>query len=46
MAVSLADEFVKAIPTAAVAAGTLAAGWVVTQRISLKWDLYRKRPER
>jgi hypothetical protein len=27
MAVSLADEFVKVIPTAVVAAGTLAAGW-------------------
>jgi hypothetical protein len=45
MAVSLADEFVKAIPTAVVAAGTLAAGWGVTQRISTKWELYRRRRE-
>jgi hypothetical protein len=45
MAVSLADEFVNAIPTAVVALGTLAAGWLVTQRISTKWDLYRRRRE-
>jgi hypothetical protein len=45
VAVSIADEFVKAIPTAVIAAGTLAAGWVVTQRLTAKWDFYRKRRE-
>jgi hypothetical protein len=45
MAVSLADEFVKVIPTAVVAAGTLAAGWGVTQRISARWDRVRKERE-
>jgi hypothetical protein len=45
MAVSLADEFVKVIPTAVVAAGTLAAGWGVTERISARWDRVRKERE-
>jgi hypothetical protein len=42
---TLVDALLKAIPTAAIAVLTLAASWVVTNRVSAKWELYRKRRE-
>lgn len=45
MAVDLSDEFVKALPDAAIAAGGLVVAWLVGHRVAAYWNIVQKRRE-